>query len=168
MGFYVCLHITHMGFVLVSQISWIRLMTGSPTLFFAAMYITQSIRSSLINALLISVRVMEEEIDVLVIVQYFWNPAASPIRIKDYDDNDDDDDDNEEDDDNDDNDDDDDDDGDDVDDDDDNDDDDDDDDDDGDDVDDDDEEEEDEKEKDGSTHMTKRRMEVHIWRCDTL
>ena len=84
-----------MGFVLVSQISWIRLMTGSPTLFFAAMYITQSIRSSLINALLISVRVMEEEIDVLVIVQYFWNPAASPIRIKDYDDNEDDDDDEE-------------------------------------------------------------------------
>jgi len=91
MGFYVFLHITHMGFVLVSQISWIRLMTGSPTLFFAAMYITQSIRSSLINALLISVRVMEEEIDVLVIVQYFWNPAASPIRIKDYDDDNDDD-----------------------------------------------------------------------------
>jgi ABC-type Zn2+ transport system substrate-binding protein/surface adhesin len=56
----------------------------------------------LINALLISVRVMEEEIDVLVIVQYFWNPAASPIRIKDYDDdndddNEDDDDDDEED-----------------------------------------------------------------------
>jgi hypothetical protein len=46
----------------------------------------------LINALLISVRVMEEEIDVLVIVQYFWNPAASPIRIKDDDDNEDDDD----------------------------------------------------------------------------
>ena len=86
-----------MGFVLVSQISWIRLMTGSPTLFFAAMYMTQSIWSSLINALLISVRVMEEEIDVLVIVQYFWNPAASPIRIKNDDDDDDDGDDDEED-----------------------------------------------------------------------